>query len=581
MSILDHKKYKQYLNLAQQISKLPLTCQQLAYVDGKLTQKWVDSNEMVSHRISIEVDCPAFVQDVENSLDCEYGKSLRWVTYSPVRYLHTESFSQIGLFARNDININTEIPGVIGYLVSIPEDDILEGYNDFSIVQSSRVGVQWLMLGPISFINASCKPNVAYVNVKNIMVCVPLRQIKEGEELTISYQNHFFGPNNQFCLCPYKSMHGNPFPEVPSKKGKVDKNDNKNAFLQKSEETTVRSSKSLSRQSFPTRFRMFFPEEQNSDVLDYVSYGSFFSSVPASPRRAMFSDEPPLITDNSFNVESTVAPEIFDLSQPIVSTSSPIVEHNNSFRASSPVNLVNFEESDSQNPTHIEPPLFDNLDFGLYEGCKVSQDEFNKRFDRIDDKHHLSDIAKKDILKLIASILPQPNQVFAKIPISDLPLVTITSVGTSKMIFVDLIAQINRISCRNANFIHESWSNDCSWEMQTDLFCHGELQLVLNTDGAPVFKSNKLSVWPLWVQLYNLPPLLRASYANICLLGLWHGESKPDLNYVLRSVSSELENFVKRNVKQSFRSSSFSISKYSLRCPRQGLCFVHEAAYGI
>ena len=146
---------------------------------------------------------------------------------------------------------------------------------------------------------------------------------------------------------------------------------------------------------------------------------------------------------------------------------------------------------------------------------------------------------------MIASILPQPNEVFAKIPISDLPLVTITSVGTSKMIFVDLIAQINRISCRNANFIHESWSNDCSWEMQTDLFCHGELQLVLNTDGAPVFKSNKLSVWPLWVQLYNLPPLLRASYANICLLGLWHGESKPDFNYVLRSVSSELENLSK------------------------------------
>ena len=216
MSIFDHKKYKQYLNLAQQISKLPLTWQQLAYVDGKLTQKWVDSNEMVSHRISIEVDCPAFVQDVENSLDCEYGRSLRWVTYSPVRYLHTENFSQIGLFAKNDININTAIPGVIGYLVSIPEDDILEGYNDFSIVQSSRVGVQGLMLGPISFINASCKPNVAYVNVKNIMVCVPLRQIKEGEELTISYQNHFIGPNNQFCLCPYKSMHGNPFPEVPS-----------------------------------------------------------------------------------------------------------------------------------------------------------------------------------------------------------------------------------------------------------------------------------------------------------------------------------------------------------------------------
>ena len=143
----------------------------------------------------------------------KYKQYLRWVTYSPVRYLHTKNFSQIGLFAKNDININTEIPGVIGYLVSIPEDDILEGYNDFSFVQSSCGGVQWLRLSPISFINASCKPNVANVNVKNIMVCVPLRQIKKGEGLTISYQNHFFGPNNEFCLCNYKSMH--LFPKFP------------------------------------------------------------------------------------------------------------------------------------------------------------------------------------------------------------------------------------------------------------------------------------------------------------------------------------------------------------------------------
>ena len=56
------------------------------------------------------------------------------------------------------------------------------------------------MLGPISFIKASCRPNVAYVHVKNIMVCVPLRDSKEGQELTIPYQNPFFGPNNRFCL---------------------------------------------------------------------------------------------------------------------------------------------------------------------------------------------------------------------------------------------------------------------------------------------------------------------------------------------------------------------------------------------
>ena len=61
-------------------------------------------------------------------------------------------------------------------------------------MESSRKGVQWLMLGPISFMTASCKPNIASVNVKNIMMCVPLREIKDGEELTESYQNHFLVP---------------------------------------------------------------------------------------------------------------------------------------------------------------------------------------------------------------------------------------------------------------------------------------------------------------------------------------------------------------------------------------------------
>ena len=149
------------------------------------------------------------------------------------------------------------------------------------------------------------------------------------------------------------------------------------------------------------------------------------------------------------------------------------------------------------------------------------------------------------------------------------------------MIFVDLIAQTNHISSRNANFIHESWSNDCSWEMQTDLFCHGELQLILNTDGAPVFKSNKLSVWHLWVQLYNLPPLLRASYANICLLGLWHGESKPDLNYVLRSVSSELEILSKGTSNNHLRPVSFRFRSIVCDAPARAyvLCMKQHMGY--
>ena len=62
-----------------------MTWQQLAAVDGNLTQKWVNSGEMVAHRIVIDVPLPDFVRDVESCLDSEYGKSIRWVKYSPVK----------------------------------------------------------------------------------------------------------------------------------------------------------------------------------------------------------------------------------------------------------------------------------------------------------------------------------------------------------------------------------------------------------------------------------------------------------------------------------------------------------------
>ena len=39
----------------------------------------------------------------------------------------------------------------------MPEEEVKEGENDFSLIESGRLGRQWLMLGPLAFVNASCK----------------------------------------------------------------------------------------------------------------------------------------------------------------------------------------------------------------------------------------------------------------------------------------------------------------------------------------------------------------------------------------------------------------------------------------
>ena len=45
--------------------------------------------------------------------------------------------------------------------------------------------MQWIMLGPISFINASCRANIEYKQNGKIVFCVAKKNIKCGEELTV------------------------------------------------------------------------------------------------------------------------------------------------------------------------------------------------------------------------------------------------------------------------------------------------------------------------------------------------------------------------------------------------------------
>ncbi len=48
-----------------------------------------------------------------------------------------------------------------------------------------------------------------------------------------------------------------------------------------------------------------------------------------------------------------------------------------------------------------------------------------------------------------------------------------------------------------------------------------------NTDGIPVFKSSKMSMWPVYLMLNELPYASRQKSDNMILAGLWFGKGKP------------------------------------------------------
>lgn len=64
------------------------------------------------------------------------------------------------------------------------------------------------------------------------------------------------------------------------------------------------------------------------------------------------------------------------------------------------------------------------------------------------------------------------------------------------------------------------------------------LSLIMNTDGAPVFKSSKTSMWPVQLFINELPACMRKKF--MVLSSLWVGKVKPSLKTLLRSTVDEL-----------------------------------------
>ena len=63
----------------------------------------------------------------------------------------------------------------------------------------------------------------------------------------------------------------------------------------------------------------------------------------------------------------------------------------------------------------------------------------------------------------------------------------------------------------------------------------------MSSDGVSITKSStKKSIWPIWLALAQLPPILRMSVKNIVLAGLYVGGGKPVWSEIVPHVRREL-----------------------------------------
>ena len=67
------------------------------------------------------------------------------------------------------------------------------------------------------------------------------------------------------------------------------------------------------------------------------------------------------------------------------------------------------------------------------------------------------------------------------------------------------------------------------------------ISFLMNTDGFPVFKSSKVSIWPLYFIINELDYRKRLSRENMLFAGLWFGEKQPTMWTFLKPHMKALE----------------------------------------
>lgn len=118
---------------------------------------------------------------------------------------YTITSHEVAICARKFVGGGQEIKYLRGTLMPITdqeERDLKVAGKDFSIVVSSRNKALSLLLGPARFVNHDCSPNGQLVACRQEgIMAVAVRDINIGDEITVSYGEHYFDIGNCECLC--------------------------------------------------------------------------------------------------------------------------------------------------------------------------------------------------------------------------------------------------------------------------------------------------------------------------------------------------------------------------------------------
>ncbi|CAF4838892.1 unnamed protein product [Rotaria socialis] len=227
----------------------------------------------------------------------------------------------------------------------------------------------------------------------------------------------------------------------------------------------------------------------------------------------------------------------------------------------------------------------------LYRGCKYSTKKSTKMLlDFLISQIHLDKKNIIGLIKLIKLLLPIPNKLptswkkikklFGTTTLSFttflcancLNVCKITSFNTKncsnnscrlfdrtlktseivEIVHLDIRSQIKLIINRNINLLQQQHNVSPSSDVTSGSFYRkmassehsNTVTLILHSDGAPLVRSTKQSIWPFFASIVELPPPVRDYQANIILLSLWSSKRKPDVNVFLEKSINDIERLI-------------------------------------
>ncbi|XP_069470109.1 uncharacterized protein [Ambystoma mexicanum] len=122
-------------------------------------------------------------------------------------------------------------------------------------------------------------------------------------------------------------------------------------------------------------------------------------------------------------------------------------------------------------------------------------------------------------------------------------------------------------------------------ELYLDLFERGflndpnSLSFAMNTDGVPVFKSSKVSMWPVYLIVNELPISQRKLRENVLLYGIWVSSKKPVMWSFLKPLYADLAQLEDGVVFNDHNNSSFTChaTLLTVTCDLPARCLVSNS----